>query len=195
MIETRSSLLRRVRDPADQASWREFVALYQPLLRRAVRIGGVPDACVDDVVQQVFVRLLAALPRFELDRSRGRFRDWLWRLTHNVVVDQLRRHGRQEAAEQRWREQQPGEEPVPDDWREDYHRRVLAFALQRVQGDTQPGTWACFQRHLLQGQRAADVAEQLGLSTRAVYVNASRVLARVRACCAEYEEELGEGHA
>ena len=33
-LATRHSLIVRLRDPADAAAWREFVALYEPLIRR-----------------------------------------------------------------------------------------------------------------------------------------------------------------
>ena len=33
MADTQTTLLRRVRDPADADAWRQFVALYRPLLR------------------------------------------------------------------------------------------------------------------------------------------------------------------
>ena len=35
MTETRSSLLQRLRNPADKESWDEFVALYEPVKRTA----------------------------------------------------------------------------------------------------------------------------------------------------------------
>ena len=39
--ETRPSLLIRVRDPADQAAWREFVEIYRPVI---VRVGNSRQA-------------------------------------------------------------------------------------------------------------------------------------------------------
>ena len=35
--ETRASLLIRVRDPADQAAWHEFVEIYRPVILRLAR--------------------------------------------------------------------------------------------------------------------------------------------------------------
>ena len=43
MNPTRSTLLMRVRDPADAEAWGEFVALYEPLLRAYVRGRGAPS--------------------------------------------------------------------------------------------------------------------------------------------------------
>ena len=69
---------------------------------------------------------------------------------------------------------------------------MLEFALEQVRGRTQPATWACFERHVLQGHASKEVAKALGVSANVVYVNASRVLGRVREQCAEYLEELAD---
>ena len=53
--ETRSSLLIRVRDPADQAVWHEFAEIYRPLILRLARQKGMQEADADDVAQEVLV--------------------------------------------------------------------------------------------------------------------------------------------
>ena len=55
-----------------------------------------------------------------------------------------------------------------------------------------PRTWACFERHILGHEPAADVARDLGLTVNAVYVNSSNVLSRVRAKCFECLEDLSD---
>jgi RNA polymerase sigma-70 factor (ECF subfamily) len=197
MVETRTTLLLRVRDPADSESWREFVLLYEPLLLGYVQRRGLREHDARDVVQEVFGTLVRTLPGFELDRQRGRFRTWLWRVTHNAVVDWNRRRGRRAAAEDRAREEAPvavelGDDELEAEWLAAHRRRILDFALEQVRSRTNETTWKCFQWHLLEGRPSSDVAADLGLTANAVYVNASRVLARVREQCAEYAEELGE---
>ena len=59
MTETRTSLLRRVRNPADSASWAEFVGLYEPLLMAYVRQRGLDEHDARDVVQSIFITLCA----------------------------------------------------------------------------------------------------------------------------------------
>src|SRR5262245_11082734 len=98
MQETRSSLLRRVRDPADAASWSEFVALYEPLLLSYARKHGLAGAVVRDCAQEAFVRRLKTLPGFELDRSIGRCRTWLGQVTRNALTDWQRGRRRDEKA-------------------------------------------------------------------------------------------------
>ena len=198
MDQTRSTLLMRVRDPADAEAWGEFVALYEPLLTAYLQHQGLGPEDTRDVVQEVFARLVKSLPDFELERRRGRFRTWLWQVCRSALVDWARRRRRQARAEDAWlkrlSESPPQDRSDSDsEWGNLHRRRVLAFALERVRARSRPATWACFERHLLQGRRCAEVAEELGLSTNAVAVNGSRILDRVRKFCAEYLEELADG--
>ncbi len=190
-METSSSLLIKVRDQGDAESWREFVTIYEPLIISYCRKRGLGDDDAREVAQDVFVRLLKALPTFELDRSRGRFRTWLWQVTCSAMTDRVRGDVRRAAAERGWREQ-----PIePDDqeiWRKLFRRRVLDCALKKVRAQTSDRAWDCFERHLVLGQSAAVVASDLGTTEGAVYTAASRVLAQVREVCAQSMGELGD---
>ncbi len=191
--QTRSSLLRRVRDLADEASWSRFVAQYEPVLLAYVRRRGLHEHDAHDVVQEVFLRLHRAMPTFQLDRARGRFRTWLWQVTRSALADWSRAQRRQAQAEQGWRAQQDAEPSVALSSTATTvaeNRRVLAQALRQVQARSQPRTWACFEQRILRGRPSAAVAAELGLSPTAVNVNASRTLARLRKCCDRVRDQL-----
>lgn len=193
MQETRVSLIHRVRDRADAAAWGEFVSIYQPLLTAYLRKRGVREHDAADVVQDVLARLVPALAEFEFDARRGRFRTWLWRVTHNALVDWARRRATRDRAERDWADQQEAaaaDHAVSEDWDQMYRRRILEVALERVRAQSLPETWSCFEGRILEGRPAAEIAADLQVSVNAVYVNASRVLARVREECAELEEPL-----
>jgi RNA polymerase sigma-70 factor (ECF subfamily) len=198
MDRTQSTLLIRVRNPADTRAWGEFVALYEPLLTAYIRHRGLgaEDAC--DVVQEVFARLVKSLPEFELDRQRGRFRTWLWQVCQSALADWARRRRRQARAEDAWldRLSEPPTASEADsdvEWAGLHRRRILSFALETVRARSQPKSWACFERHLLQRRPSAEVAGELGLTVAAVNVNCSRILGRVRKLCVEHLEGLADG--
>jgi RNA polymerase sigma-70 factor (ECF subfamily) len=192
MQETRLSLLERVRDRNNAAAWTEFVAIYQPLLTAYVRKRGVMEQDAADVVQDVFTRLIPALARFDYAPDRGRFRTWLWQVTQSALVDWSRRRAAHVRAEQNWADSQEAASAAgPDDqWGQMYHQRILQVVVDRVRQSTQPTSWACFRWRILEGRPAAEIAAELGVSENAVYVNASRVLSRVREQCAEFSESL-----
>jgi RNA polymerase sigma-70 factor (ECF subfamily) len=199
MTETNVSLLLRVRNPNDARSWREFVALYEPLLLSYVRSRGLTEHDARDVVQQIFIALLKALPTFELNKTRGRFRTWLWQIASNAIADWARRQRRQTKAETHWLEQlsttdADDSQQREAEWRDEYRKYILEKVLKRVREKTQPKTWACFEQHLKLGRPGAEVAAELGMTPNAVYVSAARVLAKVRQMCLdEFSEELDDG--
>jgi RNA polymerase sigma-70 factor, ECF subfamily len=197
MDQTRSTLLGRIRDPADAKAWGEFVALYQPLLTAYVRRRGLGEEDVRDVVQDVFARLVKSLPEFELARHRGRFRTWLWQVCQSALCDWARRQRRRSRAEDVWLKRLsnaplPGTGDSDAEWERLHRRRVLSFALDQVRARSQPASWACFERHLLRRKPSALVALELGVSANAVNINCSRILDRIRRFCAEHQEDLAD---
>jgi RNA polymerase sigma factor (sigma-70 family) len=198
MDQTRSTLLVRIRDPADTRAWGEFVALYQPLLTAYVRRKGLGDNDVRDVVQDVFARLVKTLPEFTLARHRGRFRTWLWQVCQSALCDWARRRRRRSRAEDVWLKRlsdapPPGTDDSDAEWERLHRRRILSFALEQVRARSQPATWACFEGHLLKRKPSTQVAGELGLSANAVNINCSRILDRIRRFCAEHLEDLADG--
>jgi RNA polymerase sigma-70 factor (ECF subfamily) len=90
-MKTSSTLLKKVRDAGDADRRREFVTIDKPLIVSYSRRRGLSEAEAEDATQDVFVRILKALPTFALDRGRGRFRTWLWQVTSSAIVDRARR--------------------------------------------------------------------------------------------------------
>ena len=89
--ETRASLLIRVRDPADQPAWQEFVEIYRPIILRLARQKGMQEADAEDVAQQVLLAVARAIEQREHDPRRAKFRTWLHRVAHNAILNALTR--------------------------------------------------------------------------------------------------------
>src|SRR5271169_167794 len=75
---TRASLLVRLRDPRDQAAWREFVDLYAPLIYNYARKQGLQDADAVDLSQEVISAVAGAVGQLDYDPARGSFRNYLF---------------------------------------------------------------------------------------------------------------------
>ncbi len=81
------SLVRRIRR-GDAEAFDELVDRYQsPLLGYVTGMCGDP-AAAEDIVQDLFLRLLHGLPGY---RERGRLKSYLFTLARNATLDLLRR--------------------------------------------------------------------------------------------------------
>jgi RNA polymerase sigma-70 factor, ECF subfamily len=191
--DTRFSLLEKLRGPANATAWFEFVRIYEPMLNRYVQGRGVPAHDVGVVVSNVFCSLLRALPSFQFDKVRGRFRTWLYRVTINAITDHFRHEARIHQREKNWTDETP--EPValdsPDSaWMNCEHQEAASQALEKVRAVTNEVTWACFERYLIEDRSAEEVAAELGMLPNTIRQNASRVLTKVRAEAAAFAEEM-----
>ena len=90
MNTTQISFLERLRRPNEPQAWARFADLYTPLLYYWLRRLGLQENDVADLIQEVFLVLLAKLPRFEY-RHDGTFRGWLRTLTINKYHECQRR--------------------------------------------------------------------------------------------------------
>ena len=77
MNTTLPSLLEKVRDKRDGAAWKRLVDLYTPFLLYLARHWRLNGTEANDLVQDVFAKLVQELPKFNYDREKGRFRGWL----------------------------------------------------------------------------------------------------------------------
>ena len=81
----------------DRRALGDLFSRYLPRVRQIValrmgwRLQQITD--IEDMVQQVLMRLLEGLDRFEA-RSEGAFRNWLARCVECEIVDHARHHGR-----------------------------------------------------------------------------------------------------
>src|SRR6267142_2333847 len=92
-ILTRATLLARLGNLQDQASWQEFFDIYWKLIYSVARQAGMTDAEAQDVVQETLVSVAKHMPTFKYDPAIGSFKGWLLNLTRWRVIDQMRRRG------------------------------------------------------------------------------------------------------
>lgn len=184
--ESTSHSLLQLAKERDAAAWERLASIYSPLVYQWCRRAGVQNHDVADISQEVFQAVAGALAEFRKDKPGYSFRGWLWTITRNKIRDFVRQQRRQPSAvggpdaNQQWK-QLADDQPESDEFASDFPNAKLAKqALALMQTDFSEPTWKAFWRTAIDGQRAADVADELGLPLAAVYMAKSRVLRRLR---------------
>jgi DNA-directed RNA polymerase specialized sigma24 family protein len=109
--------------------------------------------------------------------------DWVWRLpTRNRAVDGWVSTILRSTASDSLK--------MAEAWVKVHRTKILDHAIENVRSQTSHRVWACFEQRLLFDRPGAEVARELGLEVGNVFVNAHRVLERIRAICHEFDEDL-----
>lgn len=189
MNETPLSLLERLRSRPDDLAWRRLVDLYTPWVRSWLAQFGVAANDADDIVQEVLGTLVRELPEFEHSGRRGAFRTFVKNIASNRLHTfwRARRDGRDHA-----RELEQLADPhsaIWNHWDREHDRFIVRRLMELIEPEFAQSTWRSFRRVVLDGDKPALVAEELGLSVNAVLIAKSRVLRRLREESVELVDE------
>jgi RNA polymerase sigma factor (sigma-70 family) len=190
--DTRYSIILGV-SQQDPERWREFDAIYRPILTAYLRKRGLKESEANDLVQDIFVKLLGKIHTY--DRGKCSFRNWLFTVAQNALIDDARKRTSSQKAVAEWAQSAirytPSDSVSMHGEFIDIHReQILDHALQRVRSRTSTKVWACFEQRLLKERPATVIAAELDVEPHAVYVYASRVLKQVRAVCKKIDEDM-----
>jgi len=182
---TRGSLILRIRDPRDQVAWREFESLYGPLLYRYARARGLSREDAEDLRSQCLAVVVEKIARFDYDKARGGFKNWLRRIAHNRIVDTFRRRREKQADSMVFKAVQD-EEPGPDKvWDAQWRRQHLQYCLEQVRGEVSDAQYRAFRLLVFEERSVQDVCAACEMNANQVYKAKSRILQRVREKLAE----------
>src|SRR5215471_8074007 len=93
-IATRHSLLNRLKDWGDHASWQDFFDTYWQLIYNVAAKAGLSDVEAQEVVQETIIAVARKIGEFRADPEHGSFSAWLMQLTRWRICDQRRRRKR-----------------------------------------------------------------------------------------------------
>ncbi len=189
-IQTRQSLLSRLKDWGDDRSWRDFYETYWRLIYNVGVKAGLSDTEARDVLQETVVEVAGKIREFSYDPKRGRFKGWLLQITQWRIADQFRR--RQRAGR---RAPLSGNsltnlaENVPDPaaaarfseiWDTEWQSNLLEAAQDRVRQRVAPRTFQAFELTVQKGWTVGRTAQALGVSQAQVYLAKHRVAAALK---------------
>ena len=195
--ETPKTLLRKIAEYAngdDAAEWARFVELYTPVMRAFIfACEDVNESDADDVVQEIFVRLVNILRTGTYRPEKGRFRAYLGTMVRRLLIDRHRRAlargaGREVPIDdvELLAETPDVAEYVDRRLAEARHDAAVEHVLSRTMLDDR--TVEAYRAYALEGEPAAEVAARLGLTLNALRQIKFRVGRMIAAVEAQYGE-------
>jgi RNA polymerase sigma-70 factor (ECF subfamily) len=209
-LQTRSSLLRRLKAGDDSQSWQEFYDTYGGLIRFFAEKAGLTADEAEEVVQETAIGVARRLPEFTYDPKVCRFKTWLLNLACWRIQDQLRKR--------RANEKLVGEAParcsddtattatadrIPDpsvpefgaEWDAAWERSLFVRALEIVRGRIDERQFQIFDLYVTKNWPPDDVARTLGISVARVYLTKHRISAAVTKETRRLEKQLEQAEA
>jgi len=190
-LPTRRSLLERLKDSGDHASWEDFHCTYRGLLFGVARRSGLNEHEATEAVQDTLITVAKKIPEFRYEPGKDSFKGWLLQITRWKVADQFRR-----------RMPDPGApRPEGDDgvsainepaglanmrqgfdalWDAEWDRHLLEQALARVKRQVNPEHYAIYHLNVIEERPAAEVRRTLGVGMAAIYLAKHRVGAALK---------------
>ena len=146
----------------------------------------MPPRDLEDLSQDILLRVVKHLPTFQHSGHRGAFRSWLRTIICSRTADYWRAldattqaSGGSGATAALQQIADPDSE-LNRQWDDEHDRYVLNCLMDMVEEEFEPVTLQAFRRLAIEGVSGAEAAQELGLSVAAAYVAKSRVLARIR---------------
>ncbi len=183
--ETRATLLLRIRDPRNTEAWREFIAIYEPLIGSVGRRFGLQNADADELTQEVLMTVLQKQDQYTPNGQQGSFRRWLATVARNAAVNKLRKMANlpstgDSGVLQRASQHADHVRALEQDYEREEQNQLLSWAADQVRSRTDATTWSAFWLSFIEQRSIEDTAKQLRISTGQVYVARCRVLKRLR---------------
>jgi RNA polymerase sigma-70 factor, ECF subfamily len=186
---TSRSLVRRVQQ-GDALAWQRFATIYVPIVYQWTRCGGLQASDALDIVQNVFLSVVRALPAFRHQESGQGLRAWLRTITKNAVIDWHRARGRQlpllSGDHPQWDNLLADDSALVDSPPADERTLLVLQAAEILRNEFEPATWDMFWQLTVEGRSAEQIAAARAVSTWAVYKAKARILGRFRELIGEF---------
>ncbi|MDF7808216.1 RNA polymerase sigma factor [Pontiellaceae bacterium B12219] len=183
--QTRQTLLMRAKNQDDHAAWEEFASYYRDFIYMVLHQMNLYSVDVDDLAQEILLKIWKSLPNHIYDQDRARFRTWLSRLIRNTVLDHIRAMQRRTrkhaaAAEDETIDNMPmiTEPDVKKIIQEEWEVHIVQLALNNISTLFSERAIEAFSMSI-DGRSTAQIAEHLGVKPNSVTKLKNRVKERL----------------
>jgi RNA polymerase sigma-70 factor (ECF subfamily) len=193
LMRTRTTLINRLKNWQDQASWEAFFETYWRLIYGVAVKSGLTETEAQDVVQETMIAVAKHMPNFQYDRNVGSFKAWLMNMTRWRISDQFRQrdlvnrpHPHGEAGSNA--ADSPDMENIVDGairdmqavWDEEWKVALFEAAMAKVKRSLDPRQYQIFDFFVNKGWPPPKIAETFGIPVGQVYLTKHRVTEAIK---------------
>lgn len=199
-IPTRATLIQRLKNWQDQASWQDFFETYWKLIYGLARKLGLSEEDAQDVVQETLVSVAQAMPNFKYDPKLGSFKSWLRQVIRWRIADQLRKRVAGEVSLQAETETEDSFKlkELPDNttmsmeqfYEQEWQKNLLDAAIARVKRKLDPKRYQVFDFYVNRDWPPEKVASALNISVDQVYMAKHRITEMIKSEAKRIEDEM-----
>ncbi len=190
---TTTFLLERLKNPADHAIWKTFTERYRPMIVRTARRTGLGQEDAQDAAQMALLAFFTAYREGKYNPEKGRLRHWLFGIARHWILNTFdkRKHRQIDvgntADQTDFFSRQPADDQLEQVWEQEWREATLRHCLQQVRTEFDPRSFRAFELFAQEGLPARKVAEQLDMTSNAVFIAKHRILKRIRELLPEME--------
>lgn len=188
-LPTRSSLLLRLKEWNDSASWDEFFQSYNKSIHRIAIGRGLTHVEAQEVVQETMVAVARQMPEFNYDRAIGSFKSWLFTITRRSIGKHLNKRLAgpsrpiESGANITASELESYVDPTPgleQQWDEEWRLSLVHMAMDHVRRRVKPKQYQMFDLYVTQQLPMEQVTRMLNVNAAQVYMAKLRISVMIR---------------
>jgi len=193
LIPTRASLLGRLKNSKDQASWEEFFDTYWSLIYGVARKAGLSDEDAKDVLEGTMDSVAEHMPKFKYDPEIGSFKAWLHQLVRLQIISRTLKRRPVAGAptkETAGREPHPSAKALDQMWDTEWKTNLQNAAVANVKRRLDPKRYQIYDLQVNKQWPAEKVAGLMALSVAEVTAAEKSIAEMIRAEVRRLEEKM-----
>ena len=203
LLETRSSLIHRLKATINGESWQDFFNTYWELIFKVARRAGLSHADAQDVVQETIVKVHKSFDRFQYDRKRGSFKGWLRSVTRSRLAEHFKKQHKRLPLNQPFEDStgNPTTEIIDPNglelkkiWKEEWHKHIIHSALTRLKRVVSPKQFQIFKCYCIDEWTVSEINKALNVNAAQIYMAKQRVGKLFRQELERVQSEDGPGN-
>ena len=184
LLETRSSLINRLKATINGKSWEDFFQTYWELIFNVARRAGLSEADAQDIVQETIVKVHKSLDRFQYNRDRGSFKGWLCAVTRSRLAEYFKKQKKRLPLNQPFDDStrnptievaDPRHLELEQIWDEEWQKYLIQTALTRLKRTVSPKQFQIYKCHCIDEWSVKEICKALNINRAQVYMAKQRV--------------------